>query len=68
MDTANWVELAVLLVIIAAGLLLWRAAKKRLDREGGVEGIVTERGKPARRKQMDVEEEIRQLKERLGRK
>jgi len=68
MATSNWIELAVLLLGITAGLILWRACKRRLKREGGIEGIITERGKPPRRQPMDVEEEIAQLKSELGRK
>jgi len=68
MATSNWIELAVLLAGIAVGLILWRVCKARLKREGGIEGIITERGKPPWRQPMDVEEEIEQLKATLGRK
>jgi len=68
MATSNWIELAILLPGIAAGLILWRVCKARLKREGGIEGIITERGKPPWRQPMDVEEEIEQLKATLGRK
>jgi len=68
MVTSNWILLAVLLLIVVAGIILWRALKKKLDREGSVEGIITERGKPPWRQPLGVEEEIEQLKSRLGRK
>ena len=68
MALSNWIELAALLLGIAAGLILWRVCKARLKREGGFEGIVTERGGRPRRQQLEVEEEIKRLKERLGRK
>ena len=67
MATGNWIELAVLLLGIAAGLIIWRACKRKLKREGGFEGIITERGKPPWRQPLDVEEEIVQLKAELGR-
>ena len=68
MALSNWLELAGLLLGITAGVFLWRICKARLKREGGIEGIVTERGKPPRRRQLDVEEEIKQLKSVLGKK
>jgi uncharacterized membrane-anchored protein YhcB (DUF1043 family) len=68
MDLVNWLELAALLLGITAGLILWRVCRAKLKREGGVEGIVIERGKPARRRQLDIEEEIKQLKSVLGKK
>jgi len=68
MDSGNWLELAVLLAGITIGLIVWLVCKRKLKRENGFEGIATERGRLARRQQMDVEEEIRHLKKRLGRK
>jgi len=68
MATSNWIELATLLLIIVAGIILWRVCKRKLNREGSVEGIITERGKPAWRQPLDVEEEVEQLKAELGRK
>ena len=68
MATSNWIELAVLLLIVTVGIILWRLCKRKLNREGSVEGIITERGKPAWRQPLDVEEEIEQLKDVLGRK
>jgi len=66
MATSNWIELAVLLLGIAAGILVWRVCKTKLKREGGMEGIITERGKPTWRQPLDVEDEIEQLKAALG--
>ncbi|MCL2105700.1 MAG: hypothetical protein FWH26_01345 [Oscillospiraceae bacterium] len=68
MAMSNWLELAALLLGIAAGLVLWRACKRKLKRESGFEGIATEHGRLARRQQLDAEEEIKRLKARLGRK
>jgi hypothetical protein len=69
MDLGNWLELTVLLLGTAAGLVLWRVCKNKLKRDGGgFEGIATERGKLPRRRQMDIEDEIKHLKKRLGRK
>ena len=68
MATSNWVELAILLSGIIAGLILWRLCKWKLKREGGIEGIIVERGKPSWRQRLDVEEEIEQLKAELGKK
>ncbi|MCL2106592.1 MAG: hypothetical protein FWH26_06010 [Oscillospiraceae bacterium] len=68
MVLSNWIELAALVLGIAIGLILWQVCKRRLKQEGGFEGIVTERGKLPKRRPLDVEEEIKQLKERLGRK
>jgi len=68
MATSNWILLAVLLLIVIVGIILWRVCKRKLDREGSVEGIITERGKLPWRQPLDVEEEIKQLKDQLGRK
>ena len=68
MATSSLTLLAVLLLIIIIGIILWRIFKKKLDQEGSVEGVITERGKPPWRQPLDVEEEIEQLKSRLGRK
>jgi len=68
MATSNWIELAVLLLLIAAGIILWLLLRRKLNREGSVEGVITERGKPPWRQPLDVEEEIEQLKAELGRK
>ena len=68
MATSNWIELAVLLFGLIAGIVLWRFCKRKLNREGSVEGIITERGKPPWRQPLDVEDEIEQLKAELGRK
>ena len=68
MATSNWILLAVLLLIVIVGIILWRVSKRKLDREGSVEGIITERGKLPWRQPLDVEEEIKQLKDQLGRK
>jgi len=68
MATSNWIELAALLLGIVAGIVLWRVCKRKLKWEGGLEGIITERGKPRWRQPLDVEEEIKQLKSELGRK
>jgi len=68
MATSNWIELAALLLVLAAGLILWRACKRKLKREGGVEGIITERGKRPWRQPLDVEEEVERLKAELNRK
>jgi len=68
MATSNWIELAALLLIIVAGMIVWRLCRRKLNREGSVEGIITERGKPSWRQPMDVEKEIEQLKAELGRK
>jgi len=67
MATSNWIELGALLLSVAVGLLLWRVCKARLRREGGIEGIITERGKPPWRQPLDVEDEIEQLKAELDR-
>jgi len=64
----NWIELAALLLTTTAGLVLWWVCKRRASREGGFEGIITERGKPPLRGKPEVEEEIERLKAILGRK
>ena len=63
----NWLELAALLVVLSAGAVLWRALRTWLRRNEGFEGVVEEKGKPAVRSQMDVEEEIKHLEALLGR-
>ena len=68
MDLNNWIELAVLLAIITAGLILWRVFKAKLKQGGGIVGVITERGKLPPRQQQDLDEEIKQLKAELGRK
>ena len=68
MAISNWIELSALLLGIAAGLIIWRACNAKLKREGGVEGIITERGKRPCRQPLDVEEEIERLKAELNRK
>jgi len=65
---SNWIELAALVLIIVVGIILWRVCKRRLDRQGSVEGVITERGKRPRRRPLDVEEEIRQLRAELDKK
>ena len=68
MATSNWIELFTLLLSTAAGIILWRVCKRRLKREGGVEGIITERGKPPWRQPMEVDDEIERLKAELSRR
>ena len=68
MATSNWIELAVLLLIIIVGIVVWWLCRRKLNLQGSVEGIITERGKPPWRQPLDVEEEIEQLKAELGKK
>jgi len=68
MDFINWIELAALLVIVAAGIIVWRVCKARLEHHDGFEGIVEERGLRPARRAMDVEEEIERLEQALGKK
>ena len=68
MAFGNWLELGALLLVIAAGTLLWWLCRRKLRNQDGFEGIIEERGKlPARRK-LDVEEEIASLESILGRR
>ena len=68
MGISNWIEMGVLLFILAVGITLWRVCKSRLKRKGGIVGIIAERGKPPPRQQQDLDEEIARLKAELGRK
>jgi len=61
MTLSNWLLLGVLLLVIAAGLALWRVAKGRLRRYDGFDGIIEERGKQPIRNKLDIEEEIEHL-------
>jgi hypothetical protein len=67
-DLINWIELAVLLAIIATGIIVWRVCKRKLKQKSGIVGIITERGKLPPRQPQDLDEEIAQLKAELGRK
>ena len=68
LSSSNWIEIAALLLIVSAGLVLFWIGKRKLKRGGGIEGIITERSWLPRRQPMELEEEIRHLKARLGRK
>ena len=68
MVLSNWLELSVLLLIITAGIVLWRVCKRKLKRSKGFEGIFKVRGRPPARNKMDVEEEIERLEKLLGKK
>ena len=68
MTSSNWLELALLGLIVASGAFLRRYFKRKLQRYDGFEGIIRERGKlPARRK-LSIEEEKERLESILGRK
>ena len=67
MDLRNWLELAALLVILAAGAFLWRALRIWLRGNEGYRGLIQEKGKPEVRSKMDVEKEIAHLEALLGR-
>jgi len=68
MTYINWLELAILLLILSAGLTVRWACKRKLNRYEGFDGIIEERGKRPARNKLDVEDEIRHLEERLGKK
>jgi len=68
MTSSNWLELGVLLLVAAVGLVLWRLIKERLRRHDGFEGIIEERGKQPARSKLDIEEEIEHLESILNRK
>jgi len=68
MASSNWLELAALLAVAAAGTAIWLLCRRKLQGCGGFEGIVKERGKPPLRRRMDVEEEIARLESVLGKK
>ena len=66
MSLINWIGIALMAVILVAGLLLWRGLRRRFERMDGFEGVITERGKPPRRvKDIDWEAEINRLEEEL---
>ena len=67
MASSNWLELGILLLVIAAGLVLWRLIKGRLRRHDGFEGIVEEHGKQPSRNKLDIDEEIEHLESILNR-
>jgi hypothetical protein len=68
MTSSNWLELGALVLVVAAGLALWRFIKGRLRRHDGFEGIVEERGKQSARSKLDIDEEIERLESILNRK
>jgi len=68
MDIINWLELGILLLIVPAGVVLWRFFKRRVRRSDGFEGIIEERGKQPIRNKLDIEEEIERLESILERK
>jgi len=68
MALSNWLELGVLLLVIAVGFALWRFIKRKLTHQDGFEGIIEERGKPPARHKMDIDEEIEHLESILNRK
>jgi len=63
---SNWIELAALLLIIAAGIAVWLVCRARLRRHEGFEGIIKEKNLPSPRRKMDVEEEIEYLEQLLA--
>ena len=68
MAFSNWLELAALLLVAAAGTALWWLCRRKLRSCDGFVGIIKERGKPPARRRLDVEEEIKHLESILGRK
>ena len=66
MALSNWIELAIMVAITIAGILLRRYLKRKLYRMDGFEGIITERGKPPRRNRQDFLEESAQLQQRIN--
>ena len=66
MALSNWIELAALLLIIAAGVTIWLVCRARLKRHEGFDGVVTEKNQPPKRHKMDVEEEIAYLEQLLA--
>ena len=67
MTLSNWIELALLAVIIAAGSVLYVYFKRKLYDMDGFEGIVIERGKSPRRLKLDAKDECEKLEELLKR-
>jgi len=68
MTLSNWLELGALLLIIAAGTLLWLHYKRKLRHYDGFEGIIKEQGTMPARQKMSIEEEIRHLESILKEK
>jgi len=62
----NWIELAALLLIAAAGVTIWLVCRAKLKRLEGFEGVIKEKNMPPRRRKMDVEEEIEYLERLLA--
>lgn len=68
MALSNWIELGVLVGLVAAGLAVRHLVKRKLNSYDGFEGIIKERGKRPLRRKMDLDEEIEHLESILGRK
>ena len=63
MTLSNWLELALLCIILVTGFSLLRYCRHKYKKMNGFEGIVTERGAAPRRIDPNLEEELRRLKE-----
>jgi len=61
MTSTNWIELAILLLVNAAGLTVSLLCGRKLKRYNGFEGIITERGELPKRQVMALEDEIKHL-------
>ena len=68
MALSNWLELAVLMSVAAAGTLLWRLCRRKLRAYDGFEGLLKTRGKPPARRKLGVDEEIGRLESILDKK
>ena len=53
MDLINWIGIAVAVVIVVVGIIVYTWLRRKFENMNGFEGIVVERGKRARRKDFD---------------
>jgi len=61
MTSSNWLELGILLLVIATGTALWLFFKRKHRHYDGFEGIIEGKGTAPARNRMNIEEEIKHL-------
>ena len=68
MTSSNWLELGVLLLVVATGTVLWLICRRKFRHYDGFEGIIEEQGTMPARRKLNIEEEIEHLESILNEK
>jgi len=66
MALSEWIFAALMAATIIAATIIFLHYRRKLSSTDDFEGIVTERGMPARRADVDIDVEIKRMEKALG--